>query len=138
MNLKEIFINRTVFLAFLFLSFAWGTSGQIIDDVKKALETGNAELLSRHFNENLTLNIEGNENEMTSEEARQQMRSFFSKNKVTQLVVKFEGEKSRSNFLIATLITEKGFYRINVFFKKTDTDSFIHLLRIEKVNESSF
>lgn len=138
MNLKVIFIHPAIFLVVLFLTVSYNAAGQITEDVRKAFETGNAELLGRHFTETVTLNISGEEGEIGKEEAKLKLRAFFSRNTIRQFTVKFEGNKTRSNFMIASLETDTDTYRINVFFKKTDTHSFIHLLRIEKENESSF
>ncbi|MFW5820140.1 MAG: DUF4783 domain-containing protein, partial [Bacteroidota bacterium] len=105
------------------------------DDVKRAFQTANAGLLDSYFGSSVTLNIPGKELQCSGDEATEAMREFFANQKVRSFDIKFEGEKNNSNFIIGTLITDSGIYRVNIFFKKDSGNYHIHLLRIEKEHE---
>jgi len=139
MNLRQILIYLSIFIAFSFITSGVELNGQnISEDVKKAFETGNANLLSKHLSSKLTLNITEHEEEMTNEQARKELEIFFNVYNVKSFDINFEGEKDNSNFLIGTLTTDIRSFRINIFFKKYPEGKKIHLLRIEKENESEF
>jgi hypothetical protein len=108
------------------------------EDVKKAFQTANTGLLSNHFGETLTLNIEGKEEHCTKSEAHQDLQEFFSDHKVRSFEIKFEGQKDKSNFIIGTLNTDSEKYRVSIFFRKDDMNNIVHLLRIEKDHGSAF
>jgi len=104
----------------------------------KAFQAGDVEGLSEFFNARLQVNISDNEYMCSKSQAKEIMREFFSNNKPSSFTVIFEGGKEDSNFSIGTLVTEKGNYRVNVFFRKFEGVYLIHLLRIEKDDKKSF
>jgi hypothetical protein len=128
-----------LFIIVLSLFSAAGSFSQVKDDdVKKAFENGDAKKLQQHFSERITLNITGTEVEVSAYEATELVEDFFTNHNVKNFRVKFEGEKSHSKFMIATLYTEKATFRVNIFFKKIRGEDKIHNLRIEEENEAEF
>lgn len=139
MNLREKSIYIPLIILFLgFLNLKSLSAQDPIVKVKEAFRKGNAEMLEAYFNSTVTVDIGGNERELSATETREKLETFFESHKVKNFSVKFEGEKSSSNFIIGTLYTDSGSFRINIFFRKTGTEALIHLLRIEKENESEF
>ena len=140
MNIGRKIIFPAIFLFTLvyFGDMNHAKAQSISDDIIKAFREGDASLLSKHFNDEVTLNITGVEEEMSLKEAREKMDSFFRSYTVKNFYVKFRGEKSNSNFMIGTLVCSKATYRVNIFLKTSGESNKIHLLRIEEENESSF
>lgn len=139
MNLKQKIIHIAFIILALWIIHPGISFSQDTDrNVKKAFLNGNAELLLPYLSERLTLNITGKENEVSKSEAVAKINSFFNEHKVKNFSIKFEGGKSTSKFMIGTLYTEMGTFRINIFFKKNAEEEQIHNLRIEKENETEF
>ncbi|MGC9342380.1 MAG: DUF4783 domain-containing protein [Bacteroidales bacterium] len=139
MNLKQKIIHIGLLILTLCIVNQTVSFSQATDnDVKKAFINANADLLLPHLSEQITLNITGEELEISKSEAASKINDFFDEHKVKNFSVKFEGSKSNSKFMIGTLFTEKGNFRINIFFKKEANKEVIHNLRIEKDNESEF
>lgn len=139
MNLRKNIILLSILILSLLLIKAPITFGQTVsEEVKKAFQAANADKLSNHFGNTLRINIPGIDTQCTREEARDEMNNFFTDHQVKNFEIKFKGEKNNSNFLIGTLYTGKGTYRVNLFFRKSGGGNYIHLLRIDKEYGSEF
>ena len=60
---------------------------------------------------------------------------FFTKNKVSGFNVNHQGKRDESSFVIGTLATTNGNFRVNCFLKKVQNQYLIHQIRIDKINE---
>ena len=59
----------------------------------------------------------------------------LSKNKVSGFNVNHQGKRDESSFIIGTLATTRGNFRVNCFLKKVENQYLIHQIRIDKINE---
>ena len=133
-NLIHIsFLILFLFPAMFFTSIAQAQSGE----VKRAFQDADADMLGNYFGTTVTLNIPGKDLQCSRAEAKENMKDFFASHRVKSFNIKFEGEKDNSNFIIGTLVTGSGTYRVNIFFKKNGDSKHIHLLRIEKEHGSA-
>ena len=62
------------------------------------------------------------------------MQEFFTENKVSGFNVNHQ-ENGRSSFVIGTMATTNGNFRVNCFLKKVQNQYLIHQIRIDKINE---
>ena len=67
--------------------------------------------------------------------AERAMANFFAENKVSSFNVNHEGKRDESSFIIGTLGTANGNFRVNCFFRKVQNKYVIHQIRIDKANE---
>lgn len=122
--------------AFLFMLAAFGQPAMaqnpgVPHEVVAALNTGDANKLAPHFNNNVEFII-GNTNDVYSkQQAVVILSDFFKKNKVSGFSVSHRGDKDNANFIIGTLKTSTGTYRVYVFTRKTEGKALIQQLRIE-------
>lgn len=101
------------------------------NEVVAALHAGDANKLAPHFNNNVELII-GNTNDVYSkQQAVVILTDFFKKNKVSGFSVSHRGDKDNANFIIGTLKTSAGTFRVYVFTRKTEGKALIQQLRIE-------
>jgi hypothetical protein len=100
-------------------------------------QTGNADALSVHFNERLQLTILGTDHRVSKSQATEILRDFFKKYPSVSFSDLFKGEKKDSNFTVGKLVTKTETFRVSIFFRKTDGTPLIHLLEIEKENDSA-
>lgn len=104
----------------------------IIAQTSKALETGDATMLSEHFYQTIEMELLGEENFYSKSQATLLMKNFFSSNTPKSFVVAHEGFKDATAFAIGTLKTNTGIFRVSIFIKTEKGKSYIHQLRIEK------
>lgn len=103
--------------------------------VVNAFKKGSSQELSQYLGEKVDLIILNRSQNVDKRTAQTTLNSFFSENKVSGFTVNHEGKRDESSFIIGTLVTDKGKYRINCFLKKNQNDYFIHQIRIDKTNE---
>ena len=142
---KMFLMNRNLFTSFailvvflLNLNCAVLSGQKISAEILKSFKTGDVELLSRHFNNRVSLNILDKEYDPSQAQAKEIMREFFRNNPPLDFNLKFESIKSDSRFFIGILYTSRGKYRVNIFLRSVDGRDLIHLLRIEREDESAF
>ncbi|KAA3650506.1 MAG: DUF4783 domain-containing protein [Bacteroidetes bacterium] len=124
-----------IFLVFIFLISTQLAFTQISDSLSIALQKGDSKLLAHFFSETVEISIENEEGFYSQKQAEIIVSSFFKKNKPTSYTVKHEGgSKSKSQFTIGTLVTEKDTFRTHLLYNKLNNKIQIIELRIESAN----
>ena len=130
-----IFIILLTIIALPIQPISAQSSNVSMASVKKSLETGNAEMLADLLNDNVELVIPKTENFFTKQQAKSILADFFRKNTVIDFNVLHNGTKENASFLIGTLVSSKGSFRVSVFARKSGTQFLVYQLRIEDPNE---
>lgn len=131
------FIGKVLLMSLL-ISLPVHTYGQNIPDgVINAIKTGNSKELAKYFNSNIDLVILDKEGVYSKVQAELILKDFFSNNVVNTtdgFKKNHEGSKDANKFIIGTLYTHKGQFRV-YFYMKTVNGSFnIHQFKIEDDN----
>jgi len=107
---------------------------EIPDKIIVSLSKGDAKTLSGFFYNNVELVILEKDNVYSKAQAQQIVTKFFSDYKPEgfEIVHKGEGGSSGSRYVIGTLLTKKGKFRVYFFLKADKEKLFIHQLHIEK------
>ena len=103
--------------------------------VMMAFKRGSSVELGKYLSGDVELVIldrTSNSNKATAEAT---MNTFFVQNEVSSFIVNHQGRKGESGFVIGTLNTSTGSYRVNCFLKKIRNEYLIHQIRIDKTNE---
>ncbi|PKQ66773.1 DUF4783 domain-containing protein [Labilibaculum manganireducens] len=97
-----------------------------------AFKQGNSISLSNFFGDRIQLTIQDKEAIYSKSQAKQIMAKFFKEFPPTGFNKKHEGGKPEARYVIGSLTTSQGDFRVN-FLLKNDTGKFVvHQLRIEK------
>lgn len=72
---------------------------------------------------------------MLTSKRQKELWLIFAENKVSSFNVNHEGKRDESSFIIGTLGTANGNFRVNCFFRKVQNKYVIHQIRIDKTNE---
>lgn len=128
-----------IIMTFLFLGVFYNAEAQIIipDGIYSALKVGNSKELAKYFNGNIELVILDKEGVYSKSQAELILKDFFAKNELLTpngFMKVHEGGKDVSKFIIGTLYTVKGRYRVYLVVKNIDNVVAIHQLRIEDDN----
>lgn len=123
----------------LFASLVLGISSLWAQDtpvgVIVAFKKGNSQELNRYLADKVDLIIQNRPTNADKQTAERTMSSFFADNKVSCFDVNHQGKRDESSFIIGTLGTKNGNFRVNCFFRKVQNKYVIHQIRIEKINE---
>ena len=134
-------MKRLFLILFLILPFNVAFSNivepVIIPDITKnvteAIRKGNYAELATFFNSSIDLTVLGKEGTYSKSQAQQIVKEFFQKNIPKSFNVKHQGKSSDgSNYLIGTLTTNNGNFRVYFLIKTISGKSFIQQLQFEK------
>lgn len=115
-------------------SFAF--SVDLIDGISTAIRSGNPKNISKYFIENIDLKVIAKEDVYSKEQAEMILKDFFIKHPVKSFTVAHKSEpKGGSQYVIGTLETSNGKFRIYFLIKTTGSNSLIQQFRIETENE---
>ena len=108
----------------------------VSDDVISAVRQGNATLIATYFNEKIDLKILDQEDVYSKAQAELVLKDFFSKHKVKSFTPSHSSpNKSNNQFVVGSLDTVSGKFRISFLIKKVEDKYLISQFRIETENE---
>lgn len=122
-------------MATLFLSVFLAVAQEIPAGVVPAFKKGSSQELNKYMGDKVNLILLGSSTNVDKQKATAMMQEFFAENKVNGFNVNHQGKRDESSFIIGTLMTTKGNFRVNCFLKKVDNQYLIHQIRIDKTNE---
>ena len=122
-------------MAALLLSFSLLMAQEIPAGVITAFKRGSSQELSKYMGDKGNLVLQGSSTNVDKQKATAVMQDFFTKNKVNGFTVNHQGKRDGSSFVIGTLVTTNGNFRVNCFLKKVQDKCLIHQIRIDKINE---
>ena len=102
-----------------FLAFSAFTLVGGLDDIKKALKSGDAVALGQFMGNNVEIEIDGDVDYYTKAEAIAKMKSFFAANRVSKFSQAHQGstKDNSAQFLICHIDTKSGSYRVYLLMK---------------------
>lgn len=128
---KRVLLGMTALLLSLTLLMAQEIPAGVIT----AFNRGSSQELSKYMGDKINLTLQGSSTNVDKKKATVVMQEFFTANKVSAFNVNHQGQRDESSFVIGTLVTAKGNYRVNCFLKKVQNQYLIHQIRIDKANE---
>lgn len=106
-------------------------SVEVPNEIISALNNGDARQLSNYLNSNVELFIENKNDVFSKSQATEIITEFFRKNRVNSFQLLHKGNKDAASFVIGTLKTASGNFRLYVLTRKNE----IQQLRIEPSND---
>ncbi len=100
-----------------------------------AFKKGNSQELSRYLGDKVDLIIQNKSTDANKVTAEGAISDFFSLNKVSSFNVNHQGKRDESSFIVGTLVTANGNFRVNCFFRRVQNKYVINQIRIDKTNE---
>mgnify|MGYP005857176367 CR=1 FL=1 len=113
-------------------SFLNVTGQEIPSEITDAFRVGDAKVLATFFHDNLELKIIDKSYISSDKQAERILEKFFKEHPPTSFVVNFNATRQGSKHGLGSLITEKGSFRVNIYFLDNSPDQKIYLLSIEK------
>ena len=134
MSEKLVVMKKRVLLWIAGLMFSVSTL--LAQDVPVgAFKKGSSQELNKFLGDKVDLIIQNRSTNTDKQAAESTMNTFFADNKVSGFNVNHQGKRDESSFVIGTLTTANGNFRVNCFFKRVQNKYLIHQIRIDKTNE---
>ncbi|MDE5711360.1 DUF4783 domain-containing protein [Bacteroides sp.] len=118
--------------------FVWATvlmAQGVPEGVVGAFKKGNSQELNKYLGDKVDLVILNQSKSADKGKTNEAMATFFSNHKVSDFCVNHQGKRDESSFIVGTLMTANGNFRVNCFFRKVQNKYVIHQIRIDKTNE---
>lgn len=103
----------------------------VISDLITYFGQGDTQHIAQYLNNNVELAIKNTENVFTRQQTQNILADFFKKNQPIAFNVSHQGEREHQQFVIGTLTTKQGNYRVYFLVK----NNLIQQLRIEESND---
>src|SRR5205814_8410662 len=104
-----------------------------VDDVIGALRSGDADELSKYFDDNVELTLPVKSDSYSKAQAQVILKDFFGNNGVKGFDLKHKGDSPGGHYCIGTLQTNSGNFRTNVFMKMKDNREVIREIRFQAI-----
>jgi hypothetical protein len=101
-----------------------------LETIISSLEKGSITQLSAAFSQNIEIVVGDKELNCTAKEATVFLNDYFSTNKITHFQANHKGSRDSANFIIGTLTTDNGLFRIFLLIR--GKQALIQQIRIEK------
>lgn len=123
----------------LFSSLLFWASSILAQDVPVgvivAFKKGNSQELNKYLGDKVNLIIQNKSTDADKLSVEGAMADFFATHKVQSFNVNHQGKREESSFVVGTLSTAKGNFRVNCFFRRVSNKYLINQIRIDKTNE---
>jgi hypothetical protein len=121
------------FFVVLFVCFTLGAVAQTgVNEVNDALKKGNAKSLSAYFHSSIDLTILQKQGTYSKAQAEQIIQAFFDEHKPANYKSNHSGSSGDgSKYMIGTLETGKGNFRVYIYYKTIGGKELIQTLRFE-------
>lgn len=107
----------------------------VLAGVVAAFKKGSSQELGKYMDEKVEMVIPNRTVKADRPVAASEMDRFFSVNKVNGFDVNHQGKRDESGFIVGTLATVNGIFRVNCFFRKVQNKYYIHQIRIDKKDD---
>jgi hypothetical protein len=104
-----------------------------IDEVIGALRSGDAEALSKYFDDNVELTLPVKSDSYSKAQAQVILKDFFGNNGVKGFELKHKGDSPGGHYCIGTLQTKSGNYRAHVFMKSKGNKEVVKEIRFQSI-----
>jgi hypothetical protein len=113
-----------------------GSYLDVSTEVLDAVKQGNAAAIAKNFNDKIDLKILDQEDVYSKAQAELVLKDFFAKHPVKSFVESHSSNaKSANQFVVGTLTSTNGKYRVSFLLKKFGDRFLISQFRIENEND---
>jgi hypothetical protein len=127
-------MKKSIFLVSIIIPlFAFSLNSVVFSGIISAFQSGNATILSSYFDNEVEIDILGNDNVYPKTAAKQIMEKFFVDYKPASFTKQHEGTSpSGSNYCIGILKTGKGTFRVSIHAKTIEGKKVVQQIQIEE------
>ena len=112
---------------------SFAQSNTTIDEVIGALRSGDADGMSKYFDDNIELTLPVKSDSYSKAQAQVILKDFFGNNGVKGFELKHKGDSPGGHYCIGTLQTKSGNFRAHVFMKTKGNKDVVKELRFQSI-----
>ncbi len=115
----------------LFMSFRNFAS---IEEVVSAVKSGNANELSRYFDDRIDISLPGKNDNYSRSQGEMILKDFFNSNDVKDFQIKHKGENNGSEYCFGILQTRNGNFRTKLYMKQKGDRQVLQEIGFQRVD----
>jgi hypothetical protein len=123
---------KLISIVTIFFALTTGSFAQIPDEIVSSIQSGNDVSLAAYFNENVELVVGTHDDVYSKSQSQQIVAEFFKSNKPKQFSIIHQGGKEDARYVIGSLTTATGTFRVYFLLRVKNNSTLIHQLKIEK------
>lgn len=127
--MKNLSRKLTV-LFFGILAVTGATLGQNPEEIAACFQKGDDVKLASYFNQSVELEVLTHKDVYSKAQARQIVAEFFKANKPRTFTIVHQDTNEDARYVIGSLTTNNGVFRVYFLLKTRNNKSYIHQLRI--------
>lgn len=124
--MKNIFKYCLILFSFFIFSFI------SIDDVARAIKSGNASQLSKFFDNTIQITFPDKSNAYSKSQAELVVQDFFDNNVVKNFEITGKGDNGGVEIVTGNLLTKNGEFKTTFYLKQKGDKQLLQELRFEK------
>ena len=124
--MKNIFTYCLILFSFFIFSFI------SIDDVARAIKSGNASQLSKFFDNTIQITFPDKSNAYSKSQAELVVQDFFDNNVVKNFEITGKGDNGGVEIVTGNLLTKNGEFKTTFYLKQKGDKQLLQELRFEK------
>jgi hypothetical protein len=130
---KRIHFIFIIFTSFILCSFNSAQQDEI-ENIKYSMKNGNAGTIALYFDNTVDLTYDNTQSTYSKIQAEMILRDFYLKHSPKNFNVDYLGNSPNNDaqYLIATLQTSTGKYRVYMYFRNKDGKKIIKEIKISK------
>lgn len=107
---------------------------EVPGEVLKAWNKGDAQAIASFLGKRVVLVVNHQSAALDKAVVEERLSRFFENNRVYGFTATHRDKRKDSCFVIGTLATKGGLYRVNCFFRREGEKYIIHQIRIDRTN----
>jgi Domain of unknown function (DUF4783) len=128
--MKSLLTSLLVVATVVMSSFA---QPSVIDEVIGTLRSGDADGLSKYFDDNVQLALPVKSDSYSKAQAQVILKDFFGNNSVKGFELKHKGDSPGGHYCVGTLQTKSGNFRAHVFMKSKGSKEVVNEIRFTTI-----
>ena len=124
-----------LFIAAFLLAASVARGQDAAKGIVEAFRKGNSVELNALLDDKVSIVIDSKTAGSGKRAGEEALADFFRLHRVQGFELNHEGRRDESGFVVGTLRTAQGSYRVHCFLKKEKGNYFIHQIRINKNND---
>jgi hypothetical protein len=107
------------------------TDQDFFNELGNSFKSGNVKEIARYFANTVDITLPSADDQYSKSQAEIVLKSFFDSHAPNNFKIEHQGASSNGKYMVGTLVTSKGSYKVYVFVKESGGQRTISELKIE-------
>jgi len=132
-GMKRLQVFVIFSLVFIITSFGniISTEQEIFAELSNNFKSGNVKDIAKYFANTVDITLPSSEDQYSKSQAEIVLKNFFTEHNPTNFTLEHQGASNNGKYMVGTLVTNKGTFKVYVFVKDVGGLKSISEIKIE-------